>query len=154
MFECFSCFHLLFLTIPSLKYNWYHLFISYPVSSSQCALCNTYTVIPWNLCYFKFSHYVTHYWCISFINDKFLFTNNSGDHPEDVKARLKYWAQAVACTIRLCSWPVLASWYHIYMCVCVYIYCNLMPRRSFSRSWNSRYKFRGAYICVCVRACV
>ncbi|OMO97700.1 hypothetical protein COLO4_14423 [Corchorus olitorius] len=27
----------------------------------------------------------------------------SGDHPEDVKARLKYWAQAVACTVRLCS---------------------------------------------------
>lgn len=26
-----------------------------------------------------------------------------GDHPEDVKARLKYWAQAVACTVRLCS---------------------------------------------------
>ena len=27
----------------------------------------------------------------------------SGDHPEDVKARLKYWAQAVACTVRLCN---------------------------------------------------
>lgn len=26
-----------------------------------------------------------------------------GDHPEDVKARLKYWAQAVACTVRLCN---------------------------------------------------
>ncbi|EHA8590173.1 hypothetical protein COCNU_scaffold015887G000030 [Cocos nucifera] len=26
-----------------------------------------------------------------------------GDHPEEVKARLKYWAQAVACTVRLCS---------------------------------------------------
>ncbi|URD79122.1 hypothetical protein MUK42_02012 [Musa troglodytarum] len=26
-----------------------------------------------------------------------------GDHPDAVKARLKYWAQAVACTIRLCS---------------------------------------------------
>ncbi|KAG8655481.1 uncharacterized protein LOC110608268 isoform X4 [Manihot esculenta] len=26
-----------------------------------------------------------------------------GDHPEDVKARLKFWAQAVACTVRLCS---------------------------------------------------
>ncbi|XP_038975241.1 uncharacterized protein LOC103716243 [Phoenix dactylifera] len=25
-----------------------------------------------------------------------------GDHPEEVKARLKYWAQAVACTVRLC----------------------------------------------------
>ncbi|XP_039122925.1 uncharacterized protein LOC120259400 isoform X1 [Dioscorea cayenensis subsp. rotundata] len=29
--------------------------------------------------------------------------SSPGDHPEDVKARLKYWAQAVACTIRLCS---------------------------------------------------
>ncbi|XP_008791761.2 uncharacterized protein LOC103708560 [Phoenix dactylifera] len=26
-----------------------------------------------------------------------------GDHPEEVKARLKYWAQAVACTVRLCN---------------------------------------------------
>ncbi|CAD5176819.1 unnamed protein product [Musa acuminata subsp. malaccensis] len=26
-----------------------------------------------------------------------------GDHPDEVKARLRYWAQAVACTIRLCS---------------------------------------------------
>lgn len=26
-----------------------------------------------------------------------------GDHPEDVKARLKFWAQAVACTVRLCN---------------------------------------------------
>ncbi|KAK8949222.1 hypothetical protein KSP39_PZI006159 [Platanthera zijinensis] len=29
--------------------------------------------------------------------------SNPGDHPDDVKARLKYWAQAVACTVRLCS---------------------------------------------------
>ncbi|KAG0494073.1 hypothetical protein HPP92_005067 [Vanilla planifolia] len=26
-----------------------------------------------------------------------------GDHPDEIKARLKYWAQAVACTVRLCS---------------------------------------------------
>ncbi|KAI3953016.1 hypothetical protein MKX01_028708 [Papaver californicum] len=26
-----------------------------------------------------------------------------GDHPEEVKARLKFWAQAVACTVKLCS---------------------------------------------------
>uniref|UniRef100_A0ACD5X4J1 Uncharacterized protein n=1 Tax=Avena sativa TaxID=4498 RepID=A0ACD5X4J1_AVESA len=26
-----------------------------------------------------------------------------GDSPEEVKARLKYWAQAVACTVKLCS---------------------------------------------------
>ncbi|KAE8697849.1 GLUTATHIONE PEROXIDASE 2 family protein [Hibiscus syriacus] len=26
-----------------------------------------------------------------------------GDHPEDVKARLKFWAQAVACTVKLCN---------------------------------------------------
>lgn len=26
-----------------------------------------------------------------------------GDDPEEVKARLKYWAQAVACTVKLCS---------------------------------------------------
>ncbi|XP_031474817.1 uncharacterized protein LOC116247012 [Nymphaea colorata] len=29
--------------------------------------------------------------------------SSPGDRPEDVKARLKFWAQAVACTIRLCS---------------------------------------------------
>lgn len=39
--------------------------------------------------------------------DKLVFTDCSvlslaGDHPEDVKARLKFWAQAVACTVRLC----------------------------------------------------
>uniref|UniRef100_A0A0E0CBL3 Uncharacterized protein n=1 Tax=Oryza meridionalis TaxID=40149 RepID=A0A0E0CBL3_9ORYZ len=27
----------------------------------------------------------------------------SGDDPKEVKARLKYWAQAVACTVKLCS---------------------------------------------------
>jgi len=26
-----------------------------------------------------------------------------GDDPEEVKVRLKYWAQAVACTVKLCS---------------------------------------------------
>ncbi|MQM15230.1 hypothetical protein Taro_048172 [Colocasia esculenta] len=29
--------------------------------------------------------------------------SSPGDDPEEVKARLKYWAQAVACTVRLCS---------------------------------------------------
>lgn len=29
--------------------------------------------------------------------------SSPGDHPDDVKARLKYWAQAVACTVKLCS---------------------------------------------------
>ncbi|XP_058774506.1 uncharacterized protein LOC131648798 [Vicia villosa] len=29
--------------------------------------------------------------------------SSPGDSPEDVKARLKYWAQAVACTVKLCS---------------------------------------------------
>ncbi|KAL4591218.1 hypothetical protein LXL04_004172 [Taraxacum kok-saghyz] len=29
--------------------------------------------------------------------------SSPGDHPEAVKARLKYWAQAVACTVRLCN---------------------------------------------------
>ncbi|XP_044478637.1 uncharacterized protein LOC123205684 [Mangifera indica] len=29
--------------------------------------------------------------------------SSPGDHPEDVKARLKYWAQAVACTVKLCN---------------------------------------------------
>ncbi|XP_073012824.1 uncharacterized protein [Typha latifolia] len=29
--------------------------------------------------------------------------SSPGDHPEEVKARLKYWAQAVACTVRLCT---------------------------------------------------
>jgi len=28
----------------------------------------------------------------------------TGDNPDDVKARLKCWAQAVACTVQLCSW--------------------------------------------------
>jgi len=30
--------------------------------------------------------------------------SSPGDDPDDVKARLKYWAQTVACTVRLCSW--------------------------------------------------
>ncbi|KAG5602677.1 hypothetical protein H5410_034047 [Solanum commersonii] len=29
--------------------------------------------------------------------------SSPGDNPEDVKARLKYWAQAVACTVKLCN---------------------------------------------------
>uniref|UniRef100_A0A0C9S609 TSA: Wollemia nobilis Ref_Wollemi_Transcript_15803_1072 transcribed RNA sequence n=1 Tax=Wollemia nobilis TaxID=56998 RepID=A0A0C9S609_9CONI len=29
--------------------------------------------------------------------------SSPGDRPEQVKARLKFWAQAVACTVRLCS---------------------------------------------------
>ncbi|RWR83837.1 Protein of unknown function DUF1685 [Cinnamomum micranthum f. kanehirae] len=29
--------------------------------------------------------------------------SSPGDDPEEVKARLKFWAQAVACTVRLCS---------------------------------------------------
>ncbi|KAH0749852.1 hypothetical protein KY290_029084 [Solanum tuberosum] len=29
--------------------------------------------------------------------------SSPGDDPEDVKARLKYWAQAVACTVKLCN---------------------------------------------------
>ncbi|CAH2059901.1 unnamed protein product [Thlaspi arvense] len=29
--------------------------------------------------------------------------SSPGDNPDEVKARLKYWAQAVACTVRLCS---------------------------------------------------
>ncbi|XP_062028711.1 uncharacterized protein LOC133744657 [Rosa rugosa] len=29
--------------------------------------------------------------------------SSPSDHPEVVKARLKYWAQAVVCTVRLCS---------------------------------------------------
>ena len=33
----------------------------------------------------------------------------AGDDPEEVKARLKYWAQAVACTVKLCSWWRLAT---------------------------------------------
>ncbi|KAG6656038.1 hypothetical protein CIPAW_05G258900 [Carya illinoinensis] len=27
----------------------------------------------------------------------------SGDHSEDVKAMLKFWTQAVACTVELCN---------------------------------------------------
>ncbi|KAF3575263.1 hypothetical protein F2Q69_00063770 [Brassica cretica] len=29
--------------------------------------------------------------------------SSPGDNPDDVKARLKYWAQAVACTVQLCN---------------------------------------------------
>ncbi|XP_020886737.1 pentatricopeptide repeat-containing protein At3g22690 [Arabidopsis lyrata subsp. lyrata] len=29
--------------------------------------------------------------------------SSPGDNPDDVKARLKYWAQAIACTVQLCS---------------------------------------------------
>jgi len=32
-----------------------------------------------------------------------LLLDDAGDSPDEVKARLKYWAQAVACTVRLCS---------------------------------------------------
>ena len=34
---------------------------------------------------------------------KFAFFCLTGDNPDDVKARLKYWAQAVACTVQLCK---------------------------------------------------
>ncbi|XP_040258949.1 uncharacterized protein [Aegilops tauschii subsp. strangulata] len=29
--------------------------------------------------------------------------SSPGDHPDEVKARLKYWAQTVACTVKLCT---------------------------------------------------
>ncbi|CAN8286666.1 unnamed protein product [Cochlearia groenlandica] len=29
--------------------------------------------------------------------------SSPGDNPDDVKARLKFWAQTVACTVRLCT---------------------------------------------------
>ncbi|CAN6815333.1 unnamed protein product [Brassica oleracea var. botrytis] len=29
--------------------------------------------------------------------------SSPGDNPDDVKARLRFWAQAVACTVRLCT---------------------------------------------------
>ncbi|KAL0711236.1 hypothetical protein Bca4012_018214 [Brassica carinata] len=29
--------------------------------------------------------------------------SSPGDNPDEVKARLKFWAQAVACTVRLCT---------------------------------------------------
>ncbi|KAL5703017.1 hypothetical protein ACHQM5_028163 [Ranunculus cassubicifolius] len=29
--------------------------------------------------------------------------SSPGDNPDDVKARLKFWAQAVACTVKLCN---------------------------------------------------
>lgn len=38
-----------------------------------------------------------------FISQKGISSKITGDHPEDVKARLKFWAQAVACTVRLCN---------------------------------------------------
>lgn len=45
--------------------------------------------------------------CYSMSDSSSSFANwkisSPGDHPEDVKARLKYWAQAVACTVKLCS---------------------------------------------------
>jgi hypothetical protein len=48
-------------------------------------------------------------WLISYINDLLLMADQQlfafvGDDPEEVKARLKYWAQTVACTVKLCSW--------------------------------------------------
>ncbi|KAG7013888.1 hypothetical protein SDJN02_24057, partial [Cucurbita argyrosperma subsp. argyrosperma] len=42
-------------------------------------------------------------WKISSPGEPFDSILNLGDHPEDVKARLKFWAQAVACTVRLCN---------------------------------------------------
>lgn len=41
--------------------------------------------------------------CCSIVTNVDTFCNTSGDDPEDVKARLKYWAQAVACTVKLCN---------------------------------------------------
>ena len=29
--------------------------------------------------------------------------SSPGDNPDEVKARLRYWAQAVACTVKLCN---------------------------------------------------
>ncbi|KAK2459190.1 carboxylate clamp-TPR protein [Trifolium repens] len=49
-------------------------------------LCNTLPALELCCCY-------SSDWKIS----------SRGDNPEDVKARLKYWAQAVACTVKLCT---------------------------------------------------
>lgn len=54
-------------------------------------LCNTLPALE--LCYSMSNSTCSPDWKIS----------SPGDHPEDVKARLKYWAQAVACTVKLCS---------------------------------------------------
>lgn len=58
-------------------------------------LCNTLPALE--LCYSMSPNSPQH---SSFANWKI---SSPGDHPEDVKARLKYWAQAVACTVKLCS---------------------------------------------------
>lgn len=55
-------------------------------------LCNTLPALE--LCYsMSHSSIANANWRIS----------SPGDHPEDVKARLKFWAQAVACIVKLCS---------------------------------------------------
>ncbi|GAU12072.1 hypothetical protein TSUD_00380 [Trifolium subterraneum] len=53
-------------------------------------LCNTLPALE--LCCYSMSEATTN-WKIS----------SPGDDPQDVKARLKYWAQAVACTVKLCT---------------------------------------------------
>ncbi|KAI9196547.1 hypothetical protein LWI28_024838 [Acer negundo] len=35
--------------------------------------------------------------------------SSPGDHPEDVKARLKFWAQAVACTVKFWRWTCVGE---------------------------------------------
>ncbi|KAL6191445.1 hypothetical protein ACLB2K_037835 [Fragaria x ananassa] len=61
-------------------------------------LCNTLPALE--LCYSMSHKFMLHSCSSPIANWKI---SSPGDHPEDVKARLKYWAQAVACTLKLCS---------------------------------------------------
>jgi len=74
-------------------------------------LCNTLPALE--LCYSMSQKYIDDHRSTDASSDSAQSDSSSpianwrisapGDHPEDVKARLKYWAQAVACTVKLCS---------------------------------------------------
>lgn len=43
------------------------------------------------------------FFLLPYLNQHVYSLQHAGDDPEEVKARLKYWAQAVACTVKLCN---------------------------------------------------
>lgn len=69
-----------------------------------------------------------------------------GDHPEDVKARLKYWAQTVACTVKLCNWwsnlKIISCWSNNQWCdaLAEQILDSVLPEMMLSNtvSWHSQ----------------
>ncbi|KAL9240635.1 hypothetical protein vseg_014832 [Gypsophila vaccaria] len=77
-------------TLPALElcYSMSHKFLDYQQQQQHCGGSVSLSGLPSDA-----STSLMPTWKIS----------SPGDHPEDVKARLKFWAQAVACTVKLCS---------------------------------------------------